>query len=139
MNMKNIRVITISLLFFIALNALTGGYLLMLDPSGTLLNLSIEQVGPAVFDDFLIPGIFLFLFNGIQGLLTGVFVLFQWKYYAELVIVQGMILFAWITVQIFFVDQIFYQQYAVVAIGLVLFVFGIRMRQTQANRQPTRK
>lgn len=136
--MKNIRSLLIILLFFIGLNALTGGALLMMDPSGALMHLSIEQVEPMIFDDFMIPGMLLFFFNGILSSLTGFSVLFHWKHYAELVILQGMILFTWITMQIFFFEQIFYVQYIVAGIGLVFFVFGIRLRQMQVpvHRQP---
>lgn len=127
--MRNLRYISIFLLFFIGLNALAGGYLLMQDPSGGLLHMSIEQMEPAVFDDFLIPGIILFLLNGVMSVVTAVFVLLRWKGFAGLVIVQGIILSVWMVVQLFFSEKVFPIQFLVLAIGLGILVCGMRMRQ----------
>lgn len=127
--MKTIRLLSIISLLFVGLNALAGGYLLMTDPSGSSLGMSINQIYPSIFDDFLIPGILLFVFNGVGSVLTAFFVISEWKNYSGLVIVQGMILFVWIIAELFFFDQIYILQYLFAGIGLFLFAMGIRLKQ----------
>lgn len=127
--MKTIRFISIILLLFVGLNALSGGYLLINDPSGSSLGMTIRQIYPSVFDDFLIPGILLFVFIGVACILTAFFVILEWKNYADLVILQGMILSVWIIVELFFFDKVYFLQYIFVGIGLFLFAVGIRIKQ----------
>ena len=61
------RNILISLLLFLGLSALGGGFFLIISPSGKMLGglpLSILEHSP--FSDFLIPGIILFLILGFS-------------------------------------------------------------------------
>jgi hypothetical protein len=125
--MKNIRFISIVLLVFTGLHALAGGYLLMEDPSGASLHIDIEQVDAIAFDDFLIPGITLFLLIGVMSILAAFFVIFRWNGYPGLVVLQGILLFIWIFVQIFLFEQIYYVQYLVAGIALMLVIFGLRL------------
>ena len=118
--MKSIRLVSVILLLFVGLNALAGGYLLIRDPSGSMLPITIGQIGPTVFDDFLIPGILLFVFNGIGSVLAAIFVIFKWRNYADLVIMQGMVLVIWIVTELFFFDRIYAFQYLFAGIGLFL-------------------
>lgn len=127
--MKTIRSLSIIFLLFVGVNALAGGYLLMADPSGSSLGMSINQIYPAIFDDFFIPGVLLFVFNGVISVLTALFVIFKWRNYSDLVILQGMILFVWIIAELFFFDQIYALQYLFAGIGLFLFAVGIRLKQ----------
>lgn len=132
--MKTIRLLSIILLLFVGLNALGGGYLLIADPSGSLLGMSITQVYPSIFEDFLIPGILLFVFNGVGSILTAFFVIFEWKNYSGLVIIQGMILFVWIVAELFFFDQIHPLQYLFAGIGLFILSMGICLKQMISQR-----
>ncbi len=137
--MKTIRLISIILLIFIGLNALVGGVLLVAEPSGTLLHMSIEQVEPEIFKDFLIPGVFLFFINGVWSIVTAVLIIFERKGYIWLMILQGIILFGWITAQIFFFEQIYFMQYFVAGIGLTIVICGIRMQQLVTRKRKLEK
>ena len=66
MTQKTARKIHLSLLVFLGLSAIGGGCALIISPSGKLLGglpLSILKDSP--FDDFLIPGMILFLVLGV--------------------------------------------------------------------------
>jgi hypothetical protein len=63
---KTFRIIAIILLFIVALNALAAGYSFITDPSGNGLGSTTSYIRKsAPFKNFLIPGIFLFIINGI--------------------------------------------------------------------------
>jgi hypothetical protein len=71
MKPKTARNMLISLLLFLGLSAMGGGYFLIISPSGKLLGglpLSILEHSP--FPNFLIPGIILFLILGCFPCLT---------------------------------------------------------------------
>jgi hypothetical protein len=133
--MKTLRYLTIFLLFFIGLNALAGGYLLIDDPSGASLHLSIEQVEPATFDNFLVPGILLFVLNGLLSIVTALYVIFRWKGFAAMVFLQGMILTVWMIFQIYYSEQIYLIQYLITAIGAGLVVIAIRFWQLLSDQK----
>ncbi|WP_192348777.1 hypothetical protein [Algoriphagus sp. Y33] len=67
------RAIFIFLLLFLGVGALGGGALLIISPSGELLGgLPLSILDQSPFNDFLIPGIILFLILGISPCLLAV-------------------------------------------------------------------
>jgi hypothetical protein len=59
--------VLVVLFFFLSLGALFGGWSLMTDPSGGSIQLPLDYIHTSTspFNDYLIPGLILFLFNGI--------------------------------------------------------------------------
>jgi hypothetical protein len=106
----------ILLLLLLALGAggIYGGFLLTDDPSGRLLQMPLNALQGSPFQDFLIPGIILLLFNGFLPLLIayGLIVQPDWKWPERLNIYPnrhwawtfslycGIILGIWIGVQL---------------------------------------
>ncbi len=132
--MNTLRYLSFAFLLLIGLNALVGGYLFIADPSGGLMGMNIKQLDRPVFDDFLIPGMLLFLMNGVLSIIAALFVMFQWKGFIQLTILQGIILSVWMLVQIFLFEQIYLIQYIVSAVALVILVCGIRMNQLSRRK-----
>ena len=60
-----------TLQIFIALGAVGGGLALLLDPSGQGIGFSVELLSNSPFSNYLIPGLFLFLVNGIGNFFCG--------------------------------------------------------------------
>jgi len=134
------RNILISLLLFLGLGALGGGALLIISPSGELLGglpLSILHHSP--FNDFLIPGIILFLVLGLSPCLLVValikrptnrfaeyFNFFKDMYWGwSYSIYVAFALIIWIQVETIFVQsvgwlQTFYMLYAIPIIFIAL-------------------
>ena len=56
------------LLMFNGISAIYGGWSLIKDPSGGLLQMPLENLHNSPFKDYLIPGIILFVFNGLFSL-----------------------------------------------------------------------
>ncbi|MBN1157931.1 MAG: hypothetical protein JXA61_01005 [Bacteroidales bacterium] len=56
---------------FIALGALGAGFLMMVNPDGSKIQMPLGMLEDSPFKDFLIPGIILFTVNGLGNLLAG--------------------------------------------------------------------
>jgi hypothetical protein len=131
------RVIAIILLLFNALSALLGGWGLMSDPSGESLEMPLRFLDHSPFRNFLVPGIILFITNGILSLLFAVMALLKFMNYSWLVIFQGFILTGWLIIQIIMIRD-FYGPLHVLyfAVGILLISTGwILARQDQTIYQ----
>jgi hypothetical protein len=61
---------------FLAVSALFGGWVLMKDPTGGIIYMPVENMKYSPFSDYLIPGIILFVFNGLFNLAIKLFPLY---------------------------------------------------------------
>jgi hypothetical protein len=97
---KAIRIAALIILFINATGAIYGGFGLMYDPSGGFMQMPVTYLENSPFSNYLIPGIILFIVNG----LFSVFVLFhvfrKHPNHNRLLVLQGILLSGWITVQI---------------------------------------
>lgn len=121
-------------LLFISFGALYGGGALVLKPDGSLLGME-PWLAKIPFGSFLVPGLILFLFNGVLPLLvvTGLLGKFTWQWPERLNIYPqqhwswtfslycGIITITWITVQQFLTD-FFLLQPIVLTAGLLVIV-----------------
>jgi hypothetical protein len=69
MTSKATRNLLIVLLAFLGLGAIGGGTVFIISPSGKLMGMPLSMLNPSPFNNFLIPGIILFLVLGIIPLL----------------------------------------------------------------------
>jgi len=131
------RIIAIILLLFNAISALFGGWSLMSDPSGETMDIPLRFLDHSPFENFRVPGVILFITNGLFSLLFAVMVLLKFMNYSWLVIFQGFILVGWLIVQIIMIRD-FYGPLHVLyfSVGLLLICTGwILARQDQAIYQ----
>ena len=138
--MKMLRIVAILLLLFNSMGALFGGWSFINDPTGADLKIPITYLEHSPFNNFLIPGIILFTVNGLFGALTLLWTVFEWKKYAWLIIIQGILLIGWIIVQIILLREFYYLQFIFGSIGLVLlFIGSVLKRTTKHEIQPEAK
>jgi len=127
--------ITLGLLqAFIALGAIGGGLVLMMDPSGGSIDLPVSMLAGSMFPDFLIPGLFLFVINGL-GSLVGAVLSFTRNRYASLAAVTlGAILLAWIVIQVGIIQSVDWLHVLYIVLGSVELGLGVLImrRQKQA-------
>jgi len=131
------RIIAIILLLLNAISALFGGWSLMSDPSGETMDMPLRFLDHSPFENFRVPGVILFISNGLFSLLFAVMVLLKFMNYSWLVIFQGFILVGWLIVQIFMIRD-FYGPLHVLyfSVGILLICTGwILARQDQAIYQ----
>ena len=69
MKTKTARTTLILLLAFLGLGAIFGGAILIVSPSGKLFGMPLSMLANSPFNDFLIPGIFLFFVLGVAPIL----------------------------------------------------------------------
>jgi hypothetical protein len=101
MNITIYKIIAILLLLFNGVGAIYGGGNLILHPDGSSQGITIEWLRYSPFNDFLIPGIVLFLVNGILSFVVIIFILINFRHYRMLVIAEGVLLSGWIVIQMF--------------------------------------
>lgn len=97
---KRVSIILGILQLFISLSALAGGYGFIADPTGAAQGMPLSFLDGSPFKDFLIPGIILFIFNGIGSGIAGFLTLRRYCYAGEIAFVFGAGLVVWIIVQV---------------------------------------
>lgn len=115
------------LIFFQAASGLFGGGALMLDPTGSLLQMPLELLAPSPFSDYFIPGGILFLVLGMgpSVVFVGLLRRNKWAWLGTLLV--GAALIIWIVVEIIMIGyhsqpplQIVYGTVGVLLLALAL-------------------
>ncbi len=123
--MKKLRIIAIILLIINAIGAVWGGAGLIYDPSGEFMEMPLGFLEHSPFSNYLIPGIILFVFNGLLCLVAAFLTINMHLFYQYFIIFQGVVLVIWLSVQIvmirFFYPPLHLPFYI---IGLMLVVIG---------------
>lgn len=123
---------------FLSLGALTGGFLMIINPNGSLLGMNPAWLQHSPFTNYLIPGLILFTFNGLFPLLViiGLVLKPNWHWANAFNIYpdrhwgwtyslySGIIIITWITVQIM-MTQYFWLQPVMIFTGLLILIFTL--------------
>jgi len=116
---------------FIGLGALAGGFMLVKDPSGRALGLPISFLEGSPFADFFIPGIFLLLVNGAGSMMGAGYSFTKRRYAPELAMALGLILVAWIVIQVIVIRSFHWIQVLYFMLGAAEFEMGLYIRRRQ--------
>ncbi|SEL10551.1 hypothetical protein [Parapedobacter koreensis] len=127
--MKRLRLFAIFLLIFNGLSAIAGGGILIIDPQGYAIRIPVSILQYSPFSNFLIPGILLFIFNGLSSLLIAWAVINRIQGYLWLVIFQGVASITWIVTQVVMIREIVLLHYIYGGIGLLFLVAGILLER----------
>ena len=112
---------------FIALGAIPAGIGFITDPSGTNNCMSTDLLAASPFDDFLIPGLFLLIINGLGNSIASVFS-FQRKKVADvLAMFFGFILILWIVLQVWWIGYATFLQPFYLIVGIIEFMAGLKI------------
>jgi hypothetical protein len=114
-----------SLQIFIGLGAVAGGLVMMLDPSGSGMGFTIDLLQDSPFSSYLIPGLFLFLVNGVGSLLGSILTFIQYRYAGEIAIILGVIMITWIVIQVLIINYIHWMHPLYIGLGLLELFLGI--------------
>jgi len=110
---------------FVALGAIPAGYLMLVEPSGKELGMSIEILTGSPFPDFFIPGMFLFTVIGLFNLISSVLCFFRFTYAPALGIMLGAVLIIWVSVQVYFIGLTHFLQPVFFIIGIIEVIFSL--------------
>jgi hypothetical protein len=131
------RVIAITLLLLIGINAICAGLLFILSPDGALLGLSKSLLQYSPFQDYLIPGIVLLIVNGIFNIIVAFLTIGSKAHYNLLISIQGILLVGWIFVQIYMLHEFNNLHFIMLIIGIILMVSGMVINPKKTNGSKT--
>lgn len=137
--MKNIlKILASLLLLFNGIGAIYGGWHLTTHPDGSSLAIPMHFLRHTPFDDFFVPGIILFVANGLFSLFGFAALFFNFKNYPLLVIAQGVILSGWIIIQCIMLRAVGSLHIIYGLIGLLLIACGwslTKMKSSEVEKQ----
>jgi hypothetical protein len=118
---------------FIALGAIAGGVNFLLDTSGAGFGFTLDLLQGTPFKDYLLPGLYLLLINGLGTLLAAVLSFRRHPLAADVGIVLGLALMGWIAAQILWVGYLSWLQpfYFVLGVLEVANAYLLRVRDKQ--------
>ena len=115
---------------FIGVGAVAGGLGLALEPSGANLGMPLELLEETPFATFLIPGIVLFVVNGLGSLAGAVGSFARHRYAGHAAIVLGAFLMSWIVVQVYWFAGFHWLHWLYLGLGLVELALGWSVRRS---------
>ncbi len=121
---RYLKIFAALLLLFNGLGAIYGGWNLMFHPDGSSIQLSMEWLKYSNFENYFIPGLVLFIANGVNSLLAFMVLVLNLKNFHWLIILQGVILCGWIFIQILLIQNVYFLHYIMVGVGIFLIGIG---------------
>lgn len=112
----------------IGVGGVPAGLILMLDPTGSGMGFSPELLAGTPFQNYFIPGLFLFAVNGLGSLVGGVLNVIRHRYAGETAVGLGILLMGWIIVQVGLLGLIHWMQPLYFGLGLIECVLGLIVR-----------
>jgi hypothetical protein len=122
---SSLRIVAIGLLSFVGFTALYGGWALMIDPSGGILNMPVDKMRFSPFDNYFIPGLILFVVLGWGSLLLLPILVKRKEKTNGFLILAGMTLSGGITVQMIMMGEINWLHHVYLIVGLTLLFLGM--------------
>lgn len=109
---------------FNALSALAGGFGLMADPSGENLQMHTYWLKGTPFSDFLIPGIILFVVNGLGNTAGFALTVQKIRFAPGIGIIFGAAMVIWIITQVVMIGYMSFLQPLYFTTGGLQLIFG---------------
>lgn len=121
---KVLLYLTVLLLIINSAGALFGGWLLMHQPDGSAMGMTLQVLEHSPFASFLIPGILLFFFLGVGSLLVLGTIVFGYRLYPWFIMAQGAIIMGWILIQMILLQTVVALHVGFGSLGLLLVICG---------------
>ena len=109
---------------FIGVGAVAGGLGLVLDPSGANLGTPLELLEGTPFASFMIPGVVLFLVNGLGSLAGAIASFMRHRYAGHAAMALGGFLMAWILIQVYWFAGFHWLHWLYLCLGIVELALG---------------
>lgn len=119
-----IKIVCAILLLFNGIGALYGGWHLITHPDGSSIGLTLYWLSTSPFHNYLIPGIVLFICNGLLSVFVCYALFRNYKRGALLVAAQGIMLMGWIVAEVFLMHTMHYFHVILGIAGLALLFNG---------------
>jgi len=130
-----VKIACVVLLLFNGIGAVYGGLSLMTSPNGSSIGLSLNWLKHSPFHNYLVPGIVLFVCNGLFSFFVFYKLIRNTRSYPLLVMAQGVILTGWIIIEMCFMRTTHLLHIILGATGVLLFMGGyVLQRMTNTNK-----
>ena len=127
-SLRVLRIAAMVLLIFNGISASFGGGAIVLDPEGISLGMPVSWLEHSPFNNYLIPGIILFLIIGIGSIVTFILTYLKIKHYPIAIISSGGALVIWIITQILMIQMLHFLQFLYGGTGILLVILGTLLR-----------
>ena len=134
--MKLVRWMAIIALGFLGISSIVGAVPMILDPDGTPWQMPQSLLDPCFLDSFLIPGIILFISNGVLSIASLIGVIRRDPGYGWWVMLQGVVLAGWLVVEIAMIRQVLGLDYLYGSLAAVMIASGIVLKREQKASRP---
>ena len=121
---KRILLFLIIVEFFNGLSGVAGGTGLIADPTAAALGMELEWLHGTPFNNYLIPGIVLLVFNGLGNLTGAVLSIRKNRYYAHIALFFGLVMLVWIISQVAWIGYKSFLQPLYFSTGLLQAILG---------------
>lgn len=118
---------------FVAIGALPAGYLLLAEPDGHGMGMSVDILSGSPFKDFFVPGLFLFTVNGLFNLVSSVLAFCKYRHASLLGLGLGAALIIWVSVQVCSVGLTHFLQPTYFFIGIIEIVLSVYIYKTESS------
>jgi hypothetical protein len=132
--MRIVRGFVIALLIFLALTALAGSIPMILQPGGNPTSLPLAVLAHSPFRSYLIPGLLLFIANGVLAILVLAAVVRRTASYAIWTGFQGCVLLVWLLVECWLLRTVIWLHYFYGMIAALLVAGGLFLRHRERPR-----
>jgi hypothetical protein len=122
--MKAARQLSIAILFVLCITAFYAGYHMVSDPTGSSLGLPFYLLNGSVFTSYAMIGWLLLFMVGVFSVVTIICIKLKSSIYSFLIMLQGVILFVFIVIQMLLLGETFIIQYAFLIAGIALIGLG---------------
>jgi len=122
------RTILFILISFVALTVTFSGLLLIGNPDGDILKLSLKLLEGTYFHDFLLPGILLLFFIGSPHLLTVWLLIRRDEKRYNWALASGILLCSWIIAQVLVLKAIHWVHFVYFFIGLFVVLLALQLK-----------
>ena len=123
------------LLSFVGVGAVICGVLLIVGPDGRYLQMPIDMLSKSPFRNFLIPGLILFLVNGVGNVVAAILCFKMHRIAGFGGMFFGFGLIIWLFVQISMIGGGTFLQYLYFILGILELLLGIAMRELERKQQ----
>lgn len=131
--MKLARWLAILALALLGISSVVGAVPMILNSDGTPWQMSQSLLDDSPFDSFMIPGIILFIANGILSLASLVGVLRKDPGYGSWVVLQGAVLAAWLAMEVAMIRQVWALHFLYAGLAVILIVSGTLLMRAQRS------
>jgi len=124
--MKTNSIILACIQVIIAIGAIPAGLGFLIDTSGIVMGASTAMLANSPFETFLIPGLFLFLVNGIGNAAGSLLSFRNHRIAGNAGLLLGVILCLWILIQVYWIGLSSFLQPLFLVVGLAEVILSLR-------------